>query len=487
VSLAAAVLAAGCTQTPVVATRDPITLRFGVASPKTSLTSSGVRGFIGNLLQEPLIGMGWDGRPYARIATPAVSADGLTLDLQLRDNLQFHDGTPVDARYIKADLERIFKDSSYDSYRSVVAVQAVENNLVRVTLARREALMLSDLSNASVTHNKDPDIGLGPFKLITRTPMTRLAAFDRYYRGRPSVDFVEISEYEEQRTAWAAFMRDQIDAVHEISPEVVEFIGGQGGAARKFEFTGPYYIMLLFNVRSSILKSAAVRQALSYAVDRQAIIDDSLNNQGVVAEGPIWPFHWAYSTAQKTYNHNSEAATIHLDSAGFPMKPARKLGQMPGRFTLRCLTIAREARFEKIALVLQKQLYDVGIDLQIEALPADEAFKRFGTGDFDTFLVQRASGRSLGWTYSTFYSTKIPIGYSAADKVLERLRSTTTDAEVIAAVSDLQQVFHDDPPAIFIAWPKVTRAVSAKFEVREESGRDILGTLPQWRLAEPRR
>ncbi len=38
------------------------------------------------------------------------------------------------------------------------------------------------------------------------------------------------------------------------------------------------------------------------------------------------------------------------------------------------------------------------------------------------------------------------------------------------AVSDLQQIFHDDPPAIFIAWPKVARVVSAKFVVPDEEG-----------------
>ena len=41
---------------------------------------------------------------------------------------------------------------------------------------------------------------------------------------------------------------------------------------------------------------------------------------------------------------------------------------MPSRFRLRCLTVAKEARFEKIALVLQKQLYEIGVDMQIEAL-----------------------------------------------------------------------------------------------------------------------
>jgi hypothetical protein len=51
-------------------------------------------------------------------------------------------------------------------------------------------------------------------------------------------------------------------------------------------------------------------------------------------------------------------------------------------------------------------------------------------------------------------------------------------------VGDLQQILHDDPPAIFIAWPKVTRAVSAKFDVSAERGRDVMGGLWQWKLAE---
>jgi peptide/nickel transport system substrate-binding protein len=482
--LAVALSVVGCAQTPVDAKRDPVTLRFGVASPKTSLTASGVRGFVSNLLSESLIGIAWDGRPVERVASGwTVSPDGLTVDLRLRDKLQFHNGTPVDSEYIKADLQRHF-EQPFVGFESVIAVEALEKNIVRITLSRPEALLLLELANLSVSA-KDADVGLGPFKLLTRTPTTRLAAYEGYYRGRPSVDFVEVSEYEEQRTAWAAFMRRDIDAVHELSPEAIDFFKTESQAtSRQFEFTGPYYIQLMFNVRNPILKKPAVRQALSYAIDRQSVIDNGLNGQGVVADGPVWPFHWAYSTAHKTYTYNPEAATIQLDSAGFPVKPAAKRAEMPRRFKLRCITVSKEARFEKIALVLQKQLYAVGVDLQIEALPADELVKRLSSGDFDTVLIQRASGRSLGWTYRTFHSLKMPIGYSAADEILDRLRGTTTDTQVRSAVSDLQQVFHEEPPAIFIAWPKVTRVVSTKFVVPEERGRDVLSSLWQWRVAE---
>jgi peptide/nickel transport system substrate-binding protein len=491
VLFAVALTVVGCTQTSVDAKRDSVTLRFGVASPKTGLPTGGVPGFISNLLSESLIGIGWDGRPFARIATEwTPSEDGLTLDLRFRDNLLFHDGTPADGEFFKNELKRIFARSANDSHKSVTSVELVEPNLIRIKLSRREALLVLDLANSSLSHPKDPSIGVGPFKLITRTPTTRLAAFDHYYRGRPSVDFIEVREYEEQRSSWAAFMRGEIDAVHELSPAAGGFMEAEGQSnVRTFPFIAPYYIHLVFNLRNPILRNVAIRQALSHAVDRKAVIDEGLNQQGEVAEGPIWPFHWAYSTAQKTYTHNIEAATIRFDSAGFRIKPPSKPGQMPARFTLRCLTVAKEARYEKMALVLQKQFYEVGVDLQIEALPADELYKRLGTGEFDTVLIQRTSGRSLGWTYNSFHSSKMAGGYSSADKILDRLRSTTSDAEVKNVVSDLQQVFYEDPPAIFIAWPKVKRAVSTSFAVPEEPapdqrGRDVLGSLWQWRLAE---
>jgi peptide/nickel transport system substrate-binding protein len=485
--LAGALAISGCTD-PVDAKRDPVTLRIGVASPKTGLPATGARGVVGNLVSESLLGIGWDGRPTSRVAyDPTWSADGLTLEIRLNKNVQFHDGTPLDSQLVKRRLEQVFKESSFVSFQSVVGIDATESDLVHIKLSRRESLLLADLSNSTLPHPTNPDIGLGPFQLVTRQPKVRLAAFDKYYRTRPGIDMVEVEEYEEQRTAWAALMRGELDAVYEITPGAIDFVEVDGQTnMRTFPFIRPYYIQLVFNVRHPILKDTAVRQALSYAVDRQAVIDAALNHQGIVSEGPIWPFHWAYSTAQKTYTHNPEAATLRLDAAGLRVRPAAVSGGMPSRLRFRCLTVAKESRYERIALVLQKQLYEIGVDMEIEAVPVQELGKRIASGQFDAALAERTSGRSLAWTYNTFHSTKMP-GYTAADHVLERLRRTTSDGEVRTAVSDLQQIFYDHPPAIFIAWPKVARVVSTKFQVSEETGRDVISTLWQWKPAEAKR
>ncbi len=143
---------------------------------------------------------------------------------------------------------------------------------------------------------------------------------------------------------------------------------------------------------------------------------------------------------------------------------------MPSRFRFKCLTIAKNATFEKIALLLQKQLYEIGVDMEIEAVSLQELGARAASGTFDAILAERTSGRSLVWTYLVFHSKKFGGAYTSADTALDRLRQTSAEADVRTAVSDLQQIFHDDPPAIFIAWPKVARVVSTKFIVPEEGG-----------------
>jgi peptide/nickel transport system substrate-binding protein len=463
-------------------------LRVGVALPSARAVDALANSFV----SDTLVGIAWDGRPVDRIVSAwDWTDDRLGLRHRLRPNLQFHDGSVLDAAYFKKALESALKapqqpgtNVSFQSVRAV-AFDEKEKDAVVISLAQPEAFLLTDLANVALNHPTNDQIGTGPYKLQSSDGKLRLLAFDKYYRGRPKVDVVEIENFAESRASWAALMRGEIDAVHEIAPNAVDFVQAEGQTnVRTYAFLRPDYLQLAFNDRHPVLKNPAVRQALSYGVDRQAVVDHALNKQGTVAEGPIWPFHWAYSTAQKTYTHNSEAATLRLDSAGFRISKS-PTGRMPSRLHLTCLTLAKNAQFEKIALVLQKQLYEIGVDLEIQALPIAELMKRLEAGDFETVLIQRTTGRSLAWTYLTFHSSQSVSGYKAADRVLDRLRQTTSETEIRALVGDLQQVLHDDPPAIFIAWPKVARGVSSRFQVPDETGRDVLSSLWQWRLAEP--
>jgi ABC-type transport system substrate-binding protein len=143
-------------------------------------------------------------------------------------------------------------------------------------------------------------------------------------------------------------------------------------------------------------------------------------------------------------------------------------------------------------MLLQKQLGAVGIDVQLEPIRLNQLVPRISTGQFDMFLFEMANARTLSFVYLFWHSPRPAIptfnftGYTAADETLDAIRRATSDEEIRRRTAELQRIFVDDPPAVFLAWQTTTRAVSAEFQIPPEPGRDILSSIWQWKPAEGR-
>ncbi|HSC28145.1 MAG TPA: ABC transporter substrate-binding protein, partial [Vicinamibacterales bacterium] len=465
-------------------------LKIGVAAPPAGVRSRGVVGIADYLVSEGFVAIGWDGRPVARLASSwDWLADG-SVRFRLRAGATFHDGSPLNADAVRTILTRHIEQNreSAVSFESVTGLERGVDETLIVRLSRPEPFLLADLADASLNHPGDASVGSGPYRLThwdEKGQVAKLEAFEGYYRGAPEIKSIELLGYEQQRSAWAALLRGEINAVHEINPGSVGFVQASSGV-RTFPFVRPYFIELAFNLRHPVLRRPDVRRALGQAVDRSTIIRVGLNGRGVPAEGPIWPFHWAYAPAPQRYTYDPEAALVRFDLAELPVRPSAGRDRMPARFRFTCLTVP-DARYEKLATVLQRQLYEVGVDMAIEVLPLDALVARLRGGTFDAYLLERSSGRSLNWTYLGFHSRYSFTGYRAADGALDRMRTAANDTETRSAVADFQHVLYEDPPAIFLAWPQVARAVSTAFVVPDEEGRDIIGSISQWRPAASRR
>jgi peptide/nickel transport system substrate-binding protein len=468
-------------------------LQIGTALPREAGPAFGVPSFVSLLTKEPLVGVGWDGRPTPRVAAEWSLQDaGRRIRLRIHPDIRFHDGTKLTATDVREMLltETRGPDAPL-SFSSITRIDAVDDDELDIRLSQPEAFLITDLLGTSVEHPRNSNIGTGAYRMATAGPANvaatseyaKLEAFPAYYRGAPRTDTVEVKAYETQRTAWAALMRREINALHEVSPGAMEFVERES-SVQTYTFLRGYYSFLGFNMSHPILARRDVRQALSQAIDRNELVRRALNGRGLPADGPVWPFHWAYSTAQRGYTYNAEAAQLRLDAAGFRMPPQRPPGLMPARLRFTCL-IVDDPRWEQTALLLQKQLFDIGVDMQVEARPFKQFVERFVGGEFEAVLGEYTSGRSLAWLYYAWHSSNPTryspkTGYKAADAVLDRLRHASTDQEVRGYVGELQRVLFDDPPAIFIAWSYQSRAVSTAFAVPQEPNADILGSIWQW-------
>ena len=130
--------------------------------------------------------------------------------------------------------------------------------------------------------------------------------------------------------------------------------------------------------------------------------------------------------------------------------------------------------------------------MQLRPLHLNELVPTLRKGQYDMFLFEMANGRTLSWVYLFWHSPlpNIPpynfTGYRAADAALDAVRTATSDDQIRQHTAELQRVFADDPPAVFLAWQTMTRAVSSNFAVAVQPGRDIMYSIWEWKPADGR-
>jgi peptide/nickel transport system substrate-binding protein len=464
-----------------------VALRIGAALPRQGQAGSGVNGVILMLTTEAMITNEPDGRQSGRLASSWTwNPDHTVLQMKLRRDVLFHDGTRLTPE-LAAQALRVSIAAAPFGFGTVTSIAAAGDDTIELKLSAPDSFLLPDLSLVSLRLPGHPEIGTGPFHVTRpgageKKPVTVLRAFERYYGGHPTVDRIDIEVFENQRQAWAAMMRGGLDVLHEVSRDAIEFVQAET-TVNTYTFPRSYYIPLVFNVNRPVLKRADVRRAINEGIDKKALVSDGLRDRGRPADGPIWPDHWAYSSSQRTFAFNPDAARLRLDSAGLPIK-VQESG-VPARFSFSCLVLD-DVRFARLALVLQKQLWDIGIDMRLEPVTVGQLQQRMKAGDFDAFLFELA-GRSLSWVYAFWHSPAgggyLNTGYTAADAVLDRIRHARSDEEVRAGVSDLSRILYEDPPAAFLAWQAQSRAVTKQFQVVSDTNRDVLSTVWQWRRA----
>lgn len=460
-------------------------MRIGIGAPPVGVQDMGAGAIINLLKGDPWLTNKSDGRPGERIVTTWSWDDsGTVLRLKLRRDVYFHDDTLLTPEVAAKSLRASVAQRDQASLSSVASVDLEGDDTVIIRLKERNAFIVPDLTAMMVTKPDDKNIGTGPYRLVSRENNdAKLTAFARYYRGRPALAAIDVVNYPTQRKAWAGMMRGDVDMLHEVSRDAVEFVEAET-SVNTYSFPRPYYIPLAFNMRHPVLRDANVRRAINLAVDRAALVREGLRGRGSASDGPVFPQNWAYSPPSTPFTYNPGAARQTLDQAGYPARANTEMA-VPIRFRFTCLVFAEDQRFDRIALLVQKQLADVGIDMHLVPVPLRELGRRAMAGDFDTFIMEM-SGRSLSRVYEFWRSQEgafVNSGYKAADAVLDRIRAAGSEDEVRAAVAELGRVMHADPPAAFLVWQETSRAVRTTFDVVPEPKRDILTNLWMWRPA----
>jgi peptide/nickel transport system substrate-binding protein len=418
--------------------------------------------------------------------------DGYSIRFTLKPGVRFHDGTPLTPQIAAETLSAALKDQEklqrYTWLEDIRTVQADGERDVLVHLVERSTFAL-DALEVPLGHDSDR-VGTGPFRIQDREgPEVELLRNDQYHRGVPAIHRILIRSFESLRMVWAGLLRREIDMVPNVSPDAVEFVRNDQIAVETY--SRRYQYMVAFNSARRPFNNPVVRRALNMAVDRQTLVQNVFNGHGSPAIGPLWPQHWAYDTSIVQVYDRDQARRL-LSQTRLHVSPRRSRLSPPHallRFT--CL-ILEQTGVELLALEVQKQLYDIGVDMQFEIVSRRDFGSRLENRDFEAVLLDLVSGPTVSRPYlfwrsaHSFKGAFNVFGYenAEAERLFQQLRTSFNGVATQTAMRRLQRVMLEDSPALFLVWTDRAQAVRKSFRTVAEEGRDPLVNLWQWQPAD---
>ena len=457
---------ASCRGREAATSQPPATLRIGLGQVSQN-PATGLRQLSANLSLEALARTAEDGHMLPFLAEKwTTSSDGRQLTIDLRPNVKFHDGSPFDATAVAAILPETLNAFMGPKLFQGVTVKPSGPHSIQISFHQAPAFMVEALE-AQIRKPGPTLISTGPY-VVAPDSTSELRAFKDYYLGPPTIDRLTIQSYPSVRAAWAEMLRDRIDMLYDVGRDALDSMATATNVS-VFTFTRKYQYLIAFNAQSPVLKSRKVRQALNRAIDPTAVIRSALNGQGLRSHGPFWMQHWAVRSDVPWFQYDPEAAAGELSALKVQFK----------------LLVPPDAVYERIALEVKRQLDSVGVIVTVEQLSVDRLFDAIKARAFDAVLMEGVSGPTLFRPFQYWHSEGVmnpgSLGNSTVDAALDRLRTAASDDEFKAAAAVVQQAFVDDPPAIFLAWPQVARAVSKRFNVATDPNRpDVMGTMRLW-------
>jgi peptide/nickel transport system permease protein/peptide/nickel transport system substrate-binding protein len=260
--------------------------------------------------------------------------DPKTMVLTVKPGIVFHDGTPLDAQAVKFNIDRGRSDARSNikaDLSSVASVEIMGPMQVALKLARPDTALpaiLSDRAGMMVSpkaaqelgadHDRRP-VGAGPWKFVSWADNQKIVVtrHDKYWRtDRGFLDGIEFSIIPELATGLRSVVAGQNDMAYQLPPRLKPIIEKGKGLSL---VTGPtlYCLQIYFNLAKKHLDTLKVRQAINYALDREAFVKAALSGIGEPATMNMPSTHWAYDKSVSTlYPHDLAKARALMKEAG---------------------------------------------------------------------------------------------------------------------------------------------------------------------------
>lgn len=410
-----------------------------------------------------------------------VSKDGLVYTVKLRDGVKFQDGTPFNAEAVKINLDRASNPDNhlkrYNLYSDIASTEAVDPLTVKITLREPFSAFINILAHPATAmispaalkkYGKDigfHPVGTGPYQLETwnQTDFVKVKKFDGYWQqGLPKLDTITWRPVVDNNTRAAMLQTGEAQFAFPIPYEQAPLLAKND----KLELVASPSIMqryISMNVTQKPFDNPKVREAINYAINRQALVKVAFAGYATPATG-VLPPSIAYSQQFQPWPYDPAKARALLKEAGFP-----------NGFTTTLWSSHNHSTAQKVLQFTQQQLAQVGIKAQVTAMDAGqrasevEAKGQKESGVRMFYTGWSASTGEANWALTPLFASKSwpPAQFNTAfysnpqvDKDLDGALKTSDPAEKTRLYKDAQQTIWKESPWVPLVVEKLVSAHS---------------------------
>ncbi len=405
---------------------------------------------------------------------------------KLRPGVRWHDGRPLTAEDVKftvdAQLNPKVNAALAGTVSSIAETRVVDPTTVKfvlkypyaslpvvlgynIAIVPKHLLDGQDL-NQPIQFIQHP-VGSGPFKFkaFVRDSHLEVEANPDYYGGAPLLDGIVFKVIPDGNARLAQVKAGEIDFTVIDPPQLGALQGVSTIEVRRAPQVNYYFIAI--NHEQPKFADVRVRQALTYAIDRQAIVRNILKRDGRVATGPISPLLGAYYNPNvETYPYSPEKAQGLLAEAGWKRGPDGILTNGRGeKFTLLFNGPKGYPVLEQVLTYAQQQYQKLGFAVTLDIVDWPVHLDKYHSGQYDLLTEWWITPPDAD-LYAHYYS-KSPDNWwryknAALDRMLIKARSEPDQQKRIALYHEIQTMIAKDVPLVYLYYPPELQAVSTR-------------------------
>lgn len=390
-----------------------------------------------------------------------------TYTFHLRKDVKFHDGETFTSADVKFTLDTIMNPDNASeiasNYEDITGIETPDDSTVKITLKAPNVAMLDYLTIGILPKhlldgkdivtddfNRNP-VGCGPYKLVSwdEGQSITLEKFDDFYLGAPKIDKVVFKIVEDTQARALQLKSGELDLAQVTPKDAKQFENADGFVVDIMKTAD--YRGILYNFGSEFFgRHRELPNILSYAIDRQSIVDSVLLGHGEAAYSPLQMGPYNNPDIEK-YEYNPEKAKQLLEENGWTMGDDgyyEKDGEQLA-FTI-SNGQADQVRID-MSNICAQNLQDIGVNCKVEVTAEtdwanQDAYLIGGGSPFDPDdHTYKVFGTDKGANYSSYSNAKV-------DELLQQARELETLEERLPLYKEFQVELSKDLPYTFIAY-----------------------------------